>query len=273
MVGRSASFLFWVSGLYFQGTFVLFRGWPITRYFFNIQVAGEAIMSFHPLGMAKMNKNPGPFLNPTRSQTKMSERKGAQHTKRMKGFWPRKSWLVNLPAPPKVPQIASRNVFRPHENQLISLSFCGGAGSTTVPQYTSEKVVQSWRVNWGKFLSQALQGQVGTKRWKVETGNNNLEPQTTIYKWMFGETTIFYIEIWNHPIETAIYKWLFGVPGIYERLFKHFNCRIWYLFKPIPIHQYPKISRNLKDPCYMTITIEQFNMETGKCIFIIWNQC
>ena len=25
---------------------------------------------------------------------------------------------------------------------------------------------------------------------------------------MFGETTIFYIKIWNHPIETTIYKWL-----------------------------------------------------------------
>ena len=30
---------------------------------------------------------------------------------------------------------------------------------------------------------------------------------------MFGETTIFYVKIWNHPIETTIYKWLFGVPG------------------------------------------------------------
>ena len=41
-----------------------------------------------------------------------------------------------------------------------------------------------------------------------------LEPQTTIYQWMFGETTIFYIKIWNHPSETTIYRWLFGVPGI-----------------------------------------------------------
>ena len=40
-----------------------------------------------------------------------------------------------------------------------------------------------------------------------------LEPQTTICKWMFGETTISYINIWNYPIETTIYKWLFGVPG------------------------------------------------------------
>ena len=28
-----------------------------------------------------------------------------------------------------------------------------------------------------------------------------------------GETTIFYIQIWNHPTETSIYKWLFRVPG------------------------------------------------------------
>ena len=29
------------------------------------------------------------------------------------------------------------------------------------------------------------------------TSNPYLEPQTTIYKWMFGETTIFYIKIWG----------------------------------------------------------------------------
>ena len=40
-----------------------------------------------------------------------------------------------------------------------------------------------------------------------------LEPQTTIKKLMFGETTISYVKIGNHPIETTIYKWLFGVPG------------------------------------------------------------
>ena len=31
-----------------------------------------------------------------------------------------------------------------------------------------------------------------------------LEPQTAIYNWMFGETTIFYIKIWSHPNETSI---------------------------------------------------------------------
>ena len=34
-----------------------------------------------------------------------------------------------------------------------------------------------------------------------------LEPQTTIYKLMFGETTIFYVMIWNHPIEISLVVW------------------------------------------------------------------
>ena len=33
---------------------------------------------------------------------------------------------------------------------------------------------------------------------------------------MFGETTISYVKIGNHPIETTIYKWLFGVPGTFQ---------------------------------------------------------
>ncbi len=49
-----------------------------------------------------------------------------------------------------------------------------------------------------------------------------LEPQTIIKKWMFGETTISYVKIGNHPIETTIYKWLFGVPGRYYKTFLFF---------------------------------------------------
>ena len=30
---------------------------------------------------------------------------------------------------------------------------------------------------------------------------------------MFGETTIFYVMIWNHPVETTIKNWMFGIPG------------------------------------------------------------
>ena len=43
-----------------------------------------------------------------------------------------------------------------------------------------------------------------------------LVPQTTSFKWMFGETTISYIKIWNHPIETAIYEQMFQVPGKHD---------------------------------------------------------
>ncbi len=32
---------------------------------------------------------------------------------------------------------------------------------------------------------------------------------------MFGETTISYVKVWNHPIETTIYKWLaLGFQGV-----------------------------------------------------------
>ena len=37
---------------------------------------------------------------------------------------------------------------------------------------------------------------------------------TTIFYWMFGETTIAYVKNWNHPIETTTNKWMFGVPGM-----------------------------------------------------------
>ena len=35
---------------------------------------------------------------------------------------------------------------------------------------------------------------------------------------MFGETTMFYIKIWNHPTETTIKKWMFRVPGMVNLL-------------------------------------------------------
>ena len=68
--------------------------------------------------------------------------------------------------------------------------------------------------SWAPYETPPLEGTPQLLALDFEkSGWNHLEPQTTIYKWMFGETTIFYIKIWNHPIETTIYKWLFGVPG------------------------------------------------------------
>ena len=53
--------------------------------------------------------------------------------------------------------------------------------------------------------------------------------QTTIKKWMFGETTISYVKIGNHPIETTIYKWLFRVPGICFFFFKFFKNHLGFI--------------------------------------------
>ena len=63
----------------------------------------------------------------------------------------------------------------------------------------------SWKV--GKEQNPSIRSMYGT--W------NPKQP----FIWMFGETTIFYIEIWNHPIETSIDKWLFGVPGMYAYIY------------------------------------------------------
>ena len=41
---------------------------------------------------------------------------------------------------------------------------------------------------------------------------------------MFGETTIFHVKIWNHPIETTILKWMFQVPGMNKTFW-------WFLMK------------------------------------------
>ena len=59
------------------------------------------------------------------------------------------------------------------------------------------------------------------------------------HKRMIGETTIFYIKIWNHPIETSIYKWLFGVPG---SSLEFDNKNLWRLPKWFP--HLPPATRN-----------------------------
>ena len=58
---------------------------------------------------------------------------------------------------------------------------------------------------------------------------------------MFGETTIFYEMIWNHPVETTIKNWLFGVPGRYHsnyqdlfesRFSRYFQARVCDVSEP-----------------------------------------
>ena len=50
-----------------------------------------------------------------------------------------------------------------------------------------------------------------------------------ICQWMLGETTIFDLKSWNHPIETTIYKWMFQVPGTHRILFRRTAIKFTYM--------------------------------------------
>ncbi len=55
---------------------------------------------------------------------------------------------------------------------------------------------------------------------------------------MFGETPIFHVKVWNHPIKTTIKKWLFGVPGrkwTTTQLYRDYNKAIIRIPEPEPI--------------------------------------
>ena len=61
---------------------------------------------------------------------------------------------------------------------------------------------------------------------------------------MFGETTISYVKIGNHPIETTIYKQMFQVPGIYIYIIIYPRCQGIVGCTPIPT--YPGVGKSLK---------------------------
>ena len=71
-------------------------------------------------------------------------------------------------------------------------------GKLTCPMKRDGKKTWIWQVDCS--LTKKIQTKI-----EVDRFDYWLEPQTTIYKWTFGETTISYIKIWNHPIETTIY--------------------------------------------------------------------
>ena len=61
-----------------------------------------------------------------------------------------------------------------------------------------------------------------------------LVPETTCLKWMFGETTISYVKIWNHPIETTTNKWMFEVPGRYTNFCSERRIACTALMRELP---------------------------------------
>ena len=55
-----------------------------------------------------------------------------------------------------------------------------------------------------------------------------------------GETTIFYIKIWNHPIETTIYKWLaLGFQVVYLWMIFHHRLWLYVGFLPFTSSKHP----------------------------------
>ena len=61
-----------------------------------------------------------------------------------------------------------------------------------------------WYLKNNPTLSPNFTGHIVTYAW------NPKQPVTSL-RWMFGQTTISHLKIWNRPIETTIYKWMFQV--------------------------------------------------------------
>ena len=74
----------------------------------------------------------------------------------------------------------------------------------------SKKKITQLAKNKGKIPKQQPWEEV---EFHLEKKNTHLEPQTTIYKWMFqlDDSKSLYRKWLFH--QTSIYKWLFGVPG------------------------------------------------------------
>ena len=91
-------------------------------------------------------------------------------------------------------------------------------------------------------------------------------PKQPVFKWMFGETTIFYVMIWNHPIETTIYTQMFQVPGYCTSTqsfktckFRCFRCLLFFWYPSTKTKQFD----NLDLPPRILIGKERFTK--------IWN--
>ena len=61
-----------------------------------------------------------------------------------------------------------------------------------------------WYLKNNSTPSPIFTGHIVTYAW------NPKQPVTSL-RWMFGQTTISHLKIWNRPIETTIYKWMFQV--------------------------------------------------------------
>ncbi len=65
---------------------------------------------------------------------------------------------------------------------------------------------------------------------------------------MLGETTIFHVKIWNHPIETTILKWMFQVPGRSVRFYTLVKSNLSIQLGIIPPFAEPNPALNPRNP-------------------------
>ena len=61
---------------------------------------------------------------------------------------------------------------------------------------------------------------------------------------MFGETTIFHVMIWNHPIETTKKKWMSQVPGTRNIPTVDSNGNMPTLDYVTPFHHFPTTKKH-----------------------------
>ena len=54
---------------------------------------------------------------------------------------------------------------------------------------------------------------------------------------MFGETTIFYVKVWNHPTETTIYKQMFQVPYQQKNIFQPNKIDVFWIVE-LPVNPF-----------------------------------
>ena len=75
--------------------------------------------------------------------------------------------------------------------------------------------LETWKdLNLPSFNDRFAGGLVSPKPLLCTSWN----PKQPFFLWMFGETTISQVKVWNHQTETTILKWMFQVPGLYLRM-------------------------------------------------------
>ena len=126
--------------------------------------------------------------------------------------------------------------------QLFCLSARRSSRLRCVPSWTSDGIRGGWRLGggwwwmmvqwvyvWNNKQAFINPGKKNSDLTRVFTPNGGLVWEIALFQENLGwwnliiwpdKWMVFYMKIWNHPIETTICKWLFGVPGMYLFFFE-----------------------------------------------------